>query len=263
MVAFTVESSPQKVKENTRVGCAPWRAARARVTLSVRLREPAALSCNASELRIAFFGPFLCLSCVPLIRLYRVSQTSRLSVISKQFMPGMRRRALLPRRSVRRRALFPCLPASIPPCTLPCTLARTPPSCTSPSRADRASRERDAQPLLLALRQDDLVVERLVRVRARARARVGIRVGGRCRVRKIWSSSAWSSDVVRVRARVRVRVRAWARVRDRVRVRVGVWGIGVGLAWSSEVPSSSRCRGMLLIDSKRCCERLAGRVRAG
>ena len=40
-------------------------------------------------------------------------------------------------------------------------------------------------------------------------------------------------------------------------------GVGVMLAWSSEVPSSSRCRGMLLIDSKRCCERLAGRVRAG
>ena len=56
MVAFTVESSPQKVKETTRVGCAPWRGPRARVTLSVRLREPVALSCNASELRIAFLG---------------------------------------------------------------------------------------------------------------------------------------------------------------------------------------------------------------
>ena len=86
----------------------------------------------------------------------------KLSVISKQLMPGMRRRALLPRRSVRRRALFPCLPASILPCTLPCTLACTLPSCTSPGRGDRASRERDAQPLLLALRKDDLVVERLV-----------------------------------------------------------------------------------------------------
>ena len=56
MVAYCIESSPQKVKENTRVGCAPV-AARARVTLSVRLREPVALSCNASELRTAF-GPF-------------------------------------------------------------------------------------------------------------------------------------------------------------------------------------------------------------
>ena len=83
-------------------------------------------------------------------------------------MPGMRRRALLPRRPVRR-ALLRCLPASILPCTLACTLACTLtlpcctlPSCTSPGRGDRASRERDAQPLLLALRKDDLVVERLV-----------------------------------------------------------------------------------------------------
>ena len=77
-------------------------------------------------------------------------------------MPGMRRRALLPRRPVRR-ALLRCLPASILPCTLACTLpCCTLPSCTSPGRGDRASRERDAQPLLLALRKDDLVVERLV-----------------------------------------------------------------------------------------------------
>ena len=69
-------------------------------------------------------------------------------------------------------------PAPSPAPSHPPSPAPSPAEARSPpGRGDRASRERDVQPLLLALRQHDLVVERLVRVRG-ARVRVRARGSG-------------------------------------------------------------------------------------